>query len=230
MTSTKTDAGPAPARPVRKDVARNRALLLQAADVVFAERGVEVTLDEVARHAGVGVATAYRHFDSKQALLEALFEGRIERISQRMLEAERLDDPREAFETFVYQACEMQARDRGMREVVHANHGLPTAAVFRERLEPIARRIVERAKAAGVLRPEFDVLDIPMLFVIVGGVSDYAGAIEPELWRRYLDILMDGLLAAGTARRTLSVAPLGPDQVEVAMENWHRPRSAHPIR
>ena len=214
---------PAPVKPVRKDVARNRGLLLSAADELFGERGVEVTLDDIARHAGVGVATAYRHFDSKQALLQALVEGRIERIAERMQAAERLEDPREAFETFIYRACEMQAKDRGMRESVHANNGLPGAASFRERLEPIARRIVDRAMAAGVLRPEFDIADIPMLFVSIGSIADYAGAVEPELWRRYLDFFMDGVLAVGTPRRTMSVPPLAAEQVEAAIENWHRP-------
>lgn len=225
MNSNSVAADRAPARPVRKDVARNRALLLAAADEVFAERGAEVTLDEVARLAGVGVATAYRHFDSKQALLTALFDNRVDQVAERMHQVERLADPREAFETFLYQACELQATDRGMREVVHASYGLPGAAVVRDRLEPIANRIVERARAAGVLRPEFDAADIPMLLVTVGGVSDCAGALAPGLWRRYLDFFMDGVLAEGTRRRTVTVPPLAAHQIDVAMAGWHRPHS-----
>ncbi len=220
-----TAAATTPARPVRKDVARNRALLLRAADELFSERGVEITLDDVARHAGVGVATAYRHFDSKQALVSELFQGRIDRIALRMQEAEALADPRKAFEAFVYQACEMQANDRGMRESVGATHGLPGAAVIRDRLQPVATRIVDRAKAAGVLRPEFTTTDVPMLFVMVGGLSDYLGSIDPGLWRRYLDFFMDGVLAAGTEHRAISAPPLAESQVEAAMEHWHRPPS-----
>ncbi|MET3804843.1 AcrR family transcriptional regulator [Nakamurella sp. UYEF19] len=214
-----------PARPVRKDVARNRALLLAAADEVFAARGVDITLDEVAREAGVGVATAYRHFDSKQVLLQALFENRIDQVTERMLRAESLPDPRQAFETFLSQACEMQANDRGMREVVHANHGLPAAAAFRERLEPIANRIVERAKDAGLLRPEFTAADIPMMLVTIGGVSDYAGSLEPGLWRRYLDFFLDGVLAEGVPRQRVAVPPLTGEQLDLAMDGWHRTRS-----
>ncbi len=225
MTSGMVGVERAGDKPVRKDVARNRALLLSSADELFGERGVEVTLDDIARHAGVGVATAYRHFDSKQALLQALLEGRIERIAANMVEAESLADARAAFETFLYGACEMQAKDRGMREAVRAHQGLPAGASFRARLEPIARRIVDRAKAAGVVRPEFDVADIPMLFACVGAVSDYAGTIEPQLWRRYLDFFLDGVLTAGTAHRTVSVPPLASAQVELAVENWHRPRT-----
>lgn len=224
MSSSAVTVARTPVRALRKDVARNRALLLQAADDLFTQRGVEVTLDDIARHAGVGVATAYRHFDSKQALLEALFEGRLEHIVQVLQATESLTDPREAFETFLYRACELQARDRGMREAIHANHGLPGAAKLRDRLEPIAGRIVDRAKAAGVVRPEFTVADVPMLFVAVGSICDYAGDIEPELWRRYLDLFMDGLLSLGMPRRRISVPPLQIGQIDLAMDNWHRPR------
>jgi AcrR family transcriptional regulator len=223
MNSSSATADQAPARAVRKDVARNRELLLTAADEVFAERGA--TLDEVARQAGVGVATAYRHFDSKQALLRALFEQRIEQVTEHMRRAELLPDPRQALETFLYQACELQAKDRGMRELVHANHGIPGATAFRERLEPIANRIVERARAAGVLRPEFTAADIPILLVTIGGVSDYAGPLAPDLWRRYLDFLMDGVFAEGIPRRRITVPPLAPEQIDLAMDRWHRPRS-----
>lgn len=216
---------PAPARAVRKDVARNRALLLAAADEVFALRGVDVTLDEVARQAGVGVATAYRHFDSKQALLQALLEDRIDRVTERMLRAEELADPREALESFLYQSCELQAGDRGMREVVHATQGMPGAAAFRERLEPIAQRIVERARAAGIVREEFTASDIPMMLVTIGGVSDYAGSQEPDLWRRYLDFFLDGVLAVGVPRRSITVPPLTVEQLDLTMDGWHRTRS-----
>ncbi len=226
-SSSSATAEQAGARPVRKDVARNRALLLAAADEVFAARGVDITLDEVARQAGVGVATAYRHFDNKQALLQALFENRIDQVTERMLRAEALPDPRQALETFLYQACEMQSNDRGMREVVHAGYGLPGAAAFRERLEPIANRIVARARDAGLLRAEFEAADIPIMLVTIGGVSDYAGAMEPELWRRYLDFFLDGVLAEGVPRRSVSIRPLTGEQLDLAMDGWHRTR-AHP--
>ncbi len=216
----------AASRPVRKDVARNRALLLQAADEVFTERGVDATLDDIAQHAGVGVATAYRHFANKQALLEALFEDRINAVARIMEEAEALTDPGEALVTLLYQIGERQAADRGLRAALGGDWGLEKLADVRARLQPIADRVVQRARDAGVLRPEFELTDIPMLMCIMGTISDYAGATAPQLWRRYLDFLLDGLMADGTPRRPISQPALQLDQVDRIIHNWQpgRPR------
>src|SRR3954467_11819009 len=103
-------------RPLRADAARNRARLIAAARELFAERGLNVTMDEIARHAGVGVGTAYRRFASREELIEALFDDRFEQI---IANAERaLEDP-DAWHgliTFVESQIEMQAADRGLKE------------------------------------------------------------------------------------------------------------------
>ena len=212
-------------RVVRKDVARNRALLIAAADEVFTERGADATLDDIARHAGVGVATAYRHFENKQALIAAMFEDRLGKILQMLQDADALADPREAFETFVYGAAAMQAHDRGAREAMRTDHGIDKVSAIRERAQPIAQRIVERAKAAGILRPELETNDIPMVLWMTGAISDYAGPASPDLWRRYLDFVLDGMLAASLPRRTITVPALGQAQLETVMHNWHTHRS-----
>jgi AcrR family transcriptional regulator len=211
-------------RVVRKDVARNRALLIAAANEVFAERGADATLDDIARHAGVGVATAYRHFESKQALLGALFEERLGKILQMMLDADALPDPREAFEAVVYGVAALQAHDRGMREVMRSDHGIDRVSAIRERVQPIAIRIVERARAAGILRPELETNDIPMVLWMTGAISDYTGVVSPDLWRRYLDFMLDGMLAESVPRRTITVPALDQLQVEAAMHNWQTQR------
>jgi AcrR family transcriptional regulator len=217
------DASPAdPAsRVVRKDVARNRALLIAAADEVFTERGVDATLDDIARHAGVGVATAYRHFENKHALLAAMFEDRLNKILQMMTDADALPDPREAFEALVYGLSAMQSQDRGMREVLRTDHGIDKVSAMRERAQPIAMRIFERARAAGILRPELEITDVPMVMWMTGAISDHAGPVSPDLWRRYLDFMLDGMLAESVPRRTISVPALDQSQIETAMHNWH---------
>ncbi len=189
-----THADPA-SRVVRKDVARNRALLIAAADEVFTERGADATLDDIARHAGVGVATAYRHFENKQALLGAMFEDRLSKIEQMMLDADALPDPRESFEAFVYGIAALQAHDRGTREVMRTDHGIDKVSAIRQRVQPIALRIVSRAQAAGILRPELEPNDIPMVLWMTGAISDYTGPVSSDLWRRYLDFMLDGMLA-----------------------------------
>jgi AcrR family transcriptional regulator len=222
-TDPASPADPA-SRVVRKDVARNRALLLAAADEVFTERGVDATLDDIARHAGVGVATAYRHFENKQALLAAMFEDRLNKILQMMLDADALADPREAFEAFVYGIAAMQAHDRGMREVMRTDHGIDKVSAIRQRVQPIAIRIVSRAQAAGILRPELEPNDIPMVLWMTGAISDYTGPVSAELWRRYLDFMLDGMLAESLPRRTITVPALDHEQLDAAMHNWHAQR------
>ena len=116
------------------------------AEELFAERGTEVTLEEIARHAGVGVATAYRHFASKSAIVEAMFESRIGKFLAVLHECESIADPREAFETYLYRICELQATDRGMREAISANHGINKVAEFRDRGKPLFEQLFQRAQ------------------------------------------------------------------------------------
>lgn len=202
------------ARPVRKDAARNRQALLNSADLLYRQRGYDCTLDEIARHAGVGVATAYRHFESKQALMAALFSDRLGRAEEVVRRALELSDPREALETFLYEIGESQATDRGLRESLGGDQGLDNAREIRKRFAPLSRQMFERAADAGLLRPEARNLDVPLIFWIVGAVSEYAGPEAPLLWRRYLDLLIDGLLAEGVARRTIEVPALEDDQLD----------------
>jgi AcrR family transcriptional regulator len=211
----------APTRAIRKDVARNRALLLQAADEVFAARGPDATLDEIARHAGVGVATAYRHFENKQSLLSALLEARINLFFEILSDAAMIEDPRVAFETYIYKIGELQANDRGMRAAMSSNHGIEKLTAVRDRLQPLAESIVDRAKAAGVLRPEFGVNDVAMMLTMIGTVTDYAGELAPNLWRRYLGFMLDGVLTEGLARHGVNQPSLETGQIESAMRNWN---------
>jgi AcrR family transcriptional regulator len=204
-------------KPVRKDVARNRDLLMQSAEELFAERGTEVTLEEIARHAGVGVATAYRHFASKSAIVEAMFESRIEKFLAVLHECETIADPREAFETYLYRICELQATDRGMREAISANHGIDKVAEFRDRGRPLFERLFNRAKRAGAFRPECEPSDIVVAFWMIGKVSDSTDRNSPDQWRRQLNFLLDGLRAEALPRQTPATPALSMEQIETIM-------------
>jgi AcrR family transcriptional regulator len=205
------------AKPVRKDVARNRGLLMQSAEELFAERGTEVTLEEIARHAGVGVATAYRHFASRSAVVEAMLESRIGKFLAVLRECESIADPREAFETYLYRICELQATDRGMREAIFANHGIDKVAEFRDRGRPLFERLFKRAKQAGAFRPECEASDIVVAFWMIGKVSDSTDRISPEQWRRQLNFLLDGLRAGAMPRQTPATPALSMEQIETIM-------------
>lgn len=204
-------------KPVRKDVARNRGLLMRSAEAMFAERGTEVTLEEIARHAGVGVATAYRHFASRQAIVEAMLESRVAKFMAVLHECESIADPREAFETYLYRICELQANDRGMREAISANHGVDKVADFRERGRPLFERLFNRAKQAGAFRPECEPSDIVVAFWMIGKVSDAASGISPGQWRRQLNFLLDGLRAEAVPRQPPAEPALSMEQVETIM-------------
>ena len=186
----------APARPLRVDAARNRARVLAAAAEVFAVRGLDVTLDDIAAHAGLGVGTVYRRFADREALVEALFDERIRRTIERMQAA--LDAPVEdAWETLIDTlrwTCEELAGDRGMRQVLFSSvHGHERVARCRDEIRVIIEQLVERAKTTGKLRPEFETSDVPMMLLMIGAVADFASSIAPDLWRRYFDMLVAGM-------------------------------------
>ncbi|MEA2341040.1 MAG: hypothetical protein QOG11_1117 [Solirubrobacteraceae bacterium] len=204
-------APPAPSstRPLRKDAERNRKRILEAAGEVFAERGLGVTLDEIARHAGVGVGTVYRRYPDKHALIDALFEERLDALAALAEEALADPDPWRGFVSFLERSFELQAADRGLKELVCGTpHGRDRVADARARLKPLGEALVSRAQAAGALRADAAGPDLPLIHVMVGAVLDASGSVRPELWRRFLAIVVDGLRAQPGAHAPLPETPL----------------------
>jgi AcrR family transcriptional regulator len=195
-------------RKLRADAARNRQRVLTAAAEVFAERGLDASLDEVAEAAGVGVGTVYRRFPNKEALVDALFEHKVESMVVLAREASAFDDPWEGFVHFVKRALEWQVRNRGLRDVLlRSEFGCAGVVRTREIVTPILAGIIERAQVSGRLRPDVVVNDVPMLVTMLGAVSDYVGPSDPELWRRYMVLILDGLVADRVASTPLSNPP-----------------------
>lgn len=208
-------------RKLRADAARNRARILEAAAAVFADRGLDASLDEVAHHAGVGVGTVYRRFPNKEALVDALFEKKIEDMVALAREAAERSDPWEGFVHFIQQALEWQVRNRGFRQLLlHGDIGCHRVGVAQEIITPLLDGIIERAQAAGTLRADVVANDVPMLVTMLGAVGDYVGCSDPQLWERYLALILDGL----AAKRGVCT-PLGhPPTQEVVDEAMHRSR------
>jgi AcrR family transcriptional regulator len=193
---------------LRADAARNRQRVLTAAAQVFAERGLDVSLDEVAHVAGVGVGTVYRRFPNKEALIDALFEDKVERMVVLAHEAAAFDDPWEGFVHFIEHALEWQVRNRGLRDVLlHSEFGCAGVAKTRDAVTPILTTIIEQAQVTGKLRPDVVVNDVPMLVTMLGAVSDYVGPSDPDLWQRYMVLILDGLVANRAAWTPLSNPP-----------------------
>jgi AcrR family transcriptional regulator len=203
-------------RPLRKDAERNRQRVLTAAGELFAERGLGVTLDDIAHHAGVGVGTVYRRFPNKEVLIDALFEQRIEAIATIAAEALEQPDPWGGFVYYLEQGAELQARDRGLKELLSCStHGGDCVAEAKQRLRTNATAVFDRAKAAGVLRPDVSPFDSPLIQLMLGAVMDRTRDVEPELWRRYLGLLLDGLRPQ--AASPLPVEALTVDELDAVM-------------
>jgi AcrR family transcriptional regulator len=213
-------------RPLRRDAERNRARILEAAAEAFAERGLAVTMDEIADRAEVGVGTVYRRFPDKELLLEALVEDHLAAIVERGEQALAEEDPWAALLGFLEYSLELQADDRGLREVLlSTGPGRERIVLARERLEPLVYELVERAEAAGRMRPDARGSDIPLVMMMIGGAVDFTRPVAPDAWRRMFAVVIDGL----RAREDLT--PLGqpaltPEQVDRAMREWKPARGA----
>jgi AcrR family transcriptional regulator len=212
-------------RPLRKDAERNRVRILEAAKELFAERGLGVTLNDIAHHAGVGVGTVYRRFPDKDQLIEELFELRVAEISALARAALDNPDPWSGLTGFLTKALELQADDRGFKEVVLGAPGArDRIGQIRQEMQPVAMELVRRAREAGQLRPDARFQDIPIIQLMIGAVIDCARDVEPELWRRYLGIVLSGLRAGSEADEPLPAEALSPDAVQRVMSSWQPPR------
>ncbi len=212
-------------KPLRRDAERNRQRILQAAQEMFSEHGLAVTLDDIARHAGLGVGTVYRRFNTKESLVEALFDGKMTDLANLAERALDEPEPWPALVRLLEQLCALQARDRGLRELVLGTHyGRQEVAMIRERLAPPLARLFAAAKASGHLRHDIQPQDVPVLLVMMGAAEDYSRDTRPDTWRRYLTLLLDGLAASRDTVTPLPVSPLTEKQLEQAMLSFRLPR------
>jgi AcrR family transcriptional regulator len=180
--------------PLRADAERNRQRLLAAARELFATRGLHVTLDDIARHAGVGTGTAYRRFANKDALIEALMVDRINEIGTVARECLDDPDPWNALAGFFEKALALQASDRGLKDILWSSgHGREQVVHARRAIAPPVTQLVRRAVAAGVVRADMSTSDVPLINFMLNAIADFSRDDRPELYKRYLAIVLDGL-------------------------------------
>ena len=220
MTENSADCGAdvRAVRPLRRDAERNRQRILKAAAEVFNERGLDVSLDEIARHAGVGVGTVYRRFQTKEELIEALFMDRLDAVAAIADEAYAASDPWRGLVSFMERMAEIIAGDLGLRQMLmYATYGRDLVAVARQRNEPLIGRLVQRAQAAGQLRADIQQTDIPFIVFILTEAAHLAYAANPGIWRRYLTLVLDGMQPERADVTPLPVAAMRPDEMEKGM-------------
>ena len=218
-------------RALRADAAHNRERLLAAAAELFAERGLDVSLNDIAHHAGVGVGTAYRRFANKAEVIDALFEQRLQAVADVAREALARDDAWAGLVDFISRAMHMQFGDRGLNEIMNNRSlGDSRVAEVRDRIAPIITELVAKAKRQGAVRPDFDQSDIIFIEVALSAIMDRSRSVEPELYRRYLAMFLDGIAADRGAFTALPVPALTPDRTHEAMTRPRRepPRAARP--
>jgi AcrR family transcriptional regulator len=211
-------------RPLRRDAERNRQRILAAARAVFAREGLEVSLDAIAREAGVGVGTVYRRFADKEQLIEALFEESLGELVTMARDALAIEDPWDAFVAFLVGAVERQTSDRGLKELLLSTaHGQDQIARARDQLVPLVTELVERAQRSGQLRPDIAPSDFALIQFGLGSVAEYTADVQPDAWRRMLGLVIDGLRVHRDAPSSLVAPALDTDEIECAMREW-RPR------
>jgi AcrR family transcriptional regulator len=202
-------------RPLRRDAERNRQRILRAAAEVFGERGLDATLDDVAHRAGVGVGTVYRRFPDKESLVGELFHDRIDAMVSVAKEAYAADDPWVGLVSYIEHVSAMMADDLGLRQMLlFATYGRDRVTYAREQMRPVVARLVARAQAAGMAREDLSATDVPMIACMLATVAEYAGAVQPEVWRRYLVLIIDGLRPARDGASPLPLPALTPQQME----------------
>ena len=181
-----------PEKPLRADARRNRERILKAARSVFADHGIDAQMDDVAKRAKVGVGTVYRHFPTKEALVDAIVRERFEEIAGYAEEALRHEDAWEGFCELIWRAAERNAIDRAFCEVVAFTD--QSRIVEETGLLGHTLTLMDRAKAQGRMRADATEMDIPILMAGAGSVMRIHP--EPAIWHRYLTIMLDGLRAS----------------------------------
>jgi AcrR family transcriptional regulator len=211
------EPAPTSERPLRRDAERNRLRILDAARVVFAERGLSASHDDIAREAGVGVGTVYRRFPEKEQLIDALFEARIEEIADVARAAADHPDPWEALVGFLTRTQELQSQDRGLKEIVLGGARGPQRVVAaRALIAPLGAQILQRAKDAGVVRGDIELSDLPLIQLAIGTIAESSRDIAPDVWRRMMSVVFDGLRAE-CARSELVSPALDEEQADAVM-------------
>jgi AcrR family transcriptional regulator len=206
--------------PLRADAERNRLRLLDAAKELFATRGLDVTLDDIARHAGVGTGTAYRRFANKEELIDALMVDRIEELSAIARDCLEEPDPWVGLTSYFERALALMASDRGLKEVLFSEgRGHDRVAHARRAIAPVVTKLVRRAVEAGAVRRELSTTDVPIISIMLNTVVDFVRDVEPEVYKRYLAIVLDGLRPRDDVD-PLPVEALNLRALQSAMAKW----------
>ncbi|MBI5103679.1 MAG: TetR/AcrR family transcriptional regulator [Solirubrobacterales bacterium] len=202
-------------KPLRADAERNRRLVLEAAAQAFAEEGFDVGVAEIARRAGVGNATVFRRFPTKDALFDAIVEDRIATLEAAAQEAALEPDPWKALVAFLEAGAAMQARDHGFFQATEQRLLKHPEILEKHRcVVDAVEPLVVRAQEAGVLRDDIGTTDV--LGLMKAAVACLPPHVREQAWRRPLAMFLDGLRPG--AATPLPVPALSFEDLEAALQ------------
>jgi len=208
---------PAPRTRLRRDAQRNRNAIVTAARQVFCDHGLEAPLEQIARQAGVGIATLYRRFPNRAALLDAVLADNLQAHVDAAEQALDMDDPWEGFASYLEQSCRLQAADRGLNDLMGMRFPRATGVeTAKARLFELVARVVDRAQQSGQLRADLTLEDLALVtWANTRVLPACRAAGAPDAWQRHLGFLLDGFRA--DRAHPLPQPPLSPRQVHRAM-------------
>lgn len=192
-------AGPAPRangpRRLRRDAAHNQERIVEAARVVFAARGVDVALEEIAKQAGVGLATVHRRF-TRAELIEAVFTGRAAEYLRIAEEAMNAPDGWTGFVGYLERLCEIQQQDRSLSDVLTLRMpDYATVSEMRDQIYWAQLKLIQRAQREGTLRGDLVPEDVILLLLATGGIISATAGTAPHSWRRTFALITASMRA-----------------------------------
>jgi AcrR family transcriptional regulator len=225
-----------PGRPLRRDAKANLDRVQIAAAEVFATEGLSATQADIARRAKVGVGTIYRRFPNKDDLIFEIYEPRLREGEELAQRAADHANAWEGLRWFLEQSSYELANDRGFRqfilggynEVLGWSRGGPSTAMAEllsrtdERVSATLAGLVQRAKADGDLRKDFEVTDVQVLSAAIQATVSFGGSSHPELYRRVVGVLLDGLRPSRAAPSDLPVRALTEGELSRITERPER--------
>ncbi|OKK17229.1 TetR family transcriptional regulator [Streptomyces sp. CB00455] len=216
---------------VRRDARRNRELLVAAAREVFAGQGLDAPFDEIARRAGVGNATLYRHFPTRAALIEEVFHDRLAHTVAAGERARGAEDGWSGLTGYLEEVFAGLAADRGANDLMTSSiEGVPSLDAIHAHNRETVDLLLARARESGVLRADVTTEDLLLLLAALGRIVPALAATVPDGWRRSLTLVLDGLRTGPAPARALPGAPLSPGELGDVLRDLgpHRARPASP--
>ncbi|MGG7104198.1 TetR/AcrR family transcriptional regulator [Rhodococcus sp. 24CO] len=208
---------------LRADAQANLERILCSAREVFGAQGLDATLADVARHAGVGVGTVYRRFASKDELIQALFDSRCAEIESLATTSLEIPGAWDGLVHYLEAISRRMADSRGFGDILMDARF--TSDAFTRARASITRStaaLVNRAKDEGTLRADFEISDVPLLIQTIKLSQNFTGDDAPEAYRRVLGFIIDGLRASRTTPRELPVPALTTEQLDHVLHRYGR--------